>query len=814
MDYACKISVIIPVSNMAKDLDQTIASWTAQTLKDIEIICVDDGSSDDSLHILEEKAQTDSRLHVCTLPANKGLWAARNYGIEKASGQYIMFADADAAVLPETCEELAVAMDEAQTDILQYPIEVLNAKGLAEEEVVRTEHWLTPYDGVLHGKDAFTICFRERKHSWNLAGKMFRTEICKAVLSDIDAAGIQDEHVRSAEDALLYFMLSYTAQSYKGIQGKKYYQADLCNGEYGHRVYTLTCFENLCMQSLVAGTMQTFLEQHAARDTYEDVIPGMRQFFLNNVVQAWLSRLAGADKAAGFDLMLRYWHSDEIIGKLAELHFYERGSLAKQIQGATSIEYDKPPVRTIAAYYHRLTNGGIERVLCKLCRLWQSMGYKVIVLTDKAPCKEDFELPEGTERIVIPDYQAITPQTYQKRASVLQRIIHDYHVDAVVYCAWLSHLLFWDELAIKTAGAACIVRCAGIFSCGMQWYNYDSFAESYSIADGVVTPCQTDHDFWKHYNANVHVTVNPLGDEMINWHPGPFRASHKILWLGRLDPYQKNPLDILPIMQEVIREVPDAVLTIVGKSENGNLELILKEKIAELHLERNIVYAGFHTDVRPWFLSTQIFLMTSSFEGFCNTLKESKIAGIPCVMYEMPYMILCEGNRGIIAVPQRDTKAAAQALVKLLQNDTLCAQYGRDARKHIEELANFDFKKNWREIFESVEHMHEFTVSNTDRLMVKILLSEHDTVRQKEKDIHRQEITQLKQQLDAHNREITQLKQELDSRNWEIHQLRHGSYIKRVARSVVPNRVKPCLKAILHRIPQGLKNPVKRLLRW
>lgn len=331
MDYACKVSVIIPVYNMAQYLDQTIASWTAQTLKDIEIICIDDGSSDDSLRILEEKARADNRILVCAFPANKGTWAARNFGIEKAGGQYILFADADDTALPETCEELALTMDKCQTDILQYSAEVLDPNGQPEPNFAGLERYLTPYDGLLYGKDAFLLCFRDRKYAWNLCGKVFKTEICKNILSQIVAIGIQEEHVQIAEDVLLYFMLSYTAQSYKGIRGKKYYQYYRGRGGSGRKIIQWHYFNELCTQPNVSSMMNMFLKRQSALNTYKAIIQNIRDGFLTNTIRAWRD-LKDADKASGLELMIQRWTMEEVIGKLTKLYFInDSGNKDKEI---------------------------------------------------------------------------------------------------------------------------------------------------------------------------------------------------------------------------------------------------------------------------------------------------------------------------------------------------------------------------------------------------------------------------------------------------------------------------------------------------
>ena len=90
INYVPKVSVIIPVYNVEKYLRECLDSVINQTLKDIEIICVDDGSTDSSGKILDEYAQKDKRIKVIH-QENQGLGAAHNVGIDLAKGEYIGF---------------------------------------------------------------------------------------------------------------------------------------------------------------------------------------------------------------------------------------------------------------------------------------------------------------------------------------------------------------------------------------------------------------------------------------------------------------------------------------------------------------------------------------------------------------------------------------------------------------------------------------------------------------------------------------------------------------------------------------------------
>ena len=104
-----KISVIIPVYNVSDCLSKCLDSVISQTYKNLEIICIDDASTDDSLEILKEYALKDSRIIVHNNSQNKGLSAVRNIGIDCATGDYLYFIDSDDWIDPNYIECLVNA---------------------------------------------------------------------------------------------------------------------------------------------------------------------------------------------------------------------------------------------------------------------------------------------------------------------------------------------------------------------------------------------------------------------------------------------------------------------------------------------------------------------------------------------------------------------------------------------------------------------------------------------------------------------------------------------------------------------------------
>ena len=113
------ISVIVPVYNVENYLAACMDSLIHQTYPYLEIICIDDGSTDHSVAILEQYAERDSRIKV-VLQKNHGVSSARNRGLREASGDYIMFLDSDDWIDCETCENAMKVITQYRADIVMW----------------------------------------------------------------------------------------------------------------------------------------------------------------------------------------------------------------------------------------------------------------------------------------------------------------------------------------------------------------------------------------------------------------------------------------------------------------------------------------------------------------------------------------------------------------------------------------------------------------------------------------------------------------------------------------------------------------------
>lgn len=193
---AVKISIVMPVYNAHDCLRDSMDSILAQTLKDIEIICVDDGSTDDTLQILQEYSAKDYRIKVVH-QENSGAGAARNNGMRYATGEYLSILDCDDFFAPEMLEESYRRAKEQNLDIVVFGCDFYdNESGTYRPCTYSINRKLLPQQEVFRAEDVQKDVFKLFVGwSWD---KLFRTEF---VLEH----GLYFQEQRTTNDMLFVF---------------------------------------------------------------------------------------------------------------------------------------------------------------------------------------------------------------------------------------------------------------------------------------------------------------------------------------------------------------------------------------------------------------------------------------------------------------------------------------------------------------------------------------------------------------------------------------------------------------------------------
>lgn len=194
-----EISIIIPIYNVQDYLERCLESVKNQTFQNWEAICINDGSTDGSLPILQRFAEQDKRFHVIS-QKNCGLSPTRNTGLNLASGKYIMYLDSDDFIHPQ-CMELALkAITDTDSDVCQFNFIPVNA-----DEQISFDHYDTlPKIEKISDMLLKTISNKVKKSVvvWN---KLYKADIAKK---------IRFKNVNPGEDVLYTFEMLDFVNSY------------------------------------------------------------------------------------------------------------------------------------------------------------------------------------------------------------------------------------------------------------------------------------------------------------------------------------------------------------------------------------------------------------------------------------------------------------------------------------------------------------------------------------------------------------------------------------------------------------------------
>lgn len=166
-----KVSVVVTVYNVEKYIQRCIVSIQNQTIKDIEIVVVDDGSPDNSMNIVEEIARNDDRIKVIRHEKNMGLMWARKTGYMAANGEYIAFCDSDDYLPEDSIELLLNEAEKTQADIVSgdYIYVTISGRQRICHNTLRYGNDIIPVFKAL--------LKRELRHS--IWGKLYRASILK-----------------------------------------------------------------------------------------------------------------------------------------------------------------------------------------------------------------------------------------------------------------------------------------------------------------------------------------------------------------------------------------------------------------------------------------------------------------------------------------------------------------------------------------------------------------------------------------------------------------------------------------------------------
>lgn len=691
-----KITIVVAVYNMEKFLARAMDSILGQTLQEIEAICVDNGSSDNSATIIRKYMEKDARVKAILRKKDTGLLSSRTEGALQANGKYTMFLDSDDYLEPDACEQLYKLMERENVDILQFGA-VVHAK---PESLEYVENYVKPWpERITKSENIIKNCYVERKHNWLMWNKIFKSSLCKKA-----AAQATKEYITYGEDMYYYFLLAYYADSYIGDNsGKGYYHYFQGDGISGKKMGA-DWFRMVSRSTNVCKGLKMFLEKENQFGTFKTAWYSCYNVLATDVVSIWMQRVRREEKSECFDIMMGDWEAAKIISLFAQNFSHARCDIANWTLGAQTFKKSGCDVKTIGVFYSRMYFGGVERVVSILIEKWRKMGYRVILFTDEEARKEDYYISSEVVRIVLPDRGNDGTNPLYERCAAIIKEIRKYKIDVYVIHKWMNDELLWEVMAAKSEGAAVVVETHSTPAC-MVYENpvmFQPFMKTCALADGIVTLSRVDACIMQNFGCMAKYVPDPVSSQLdkIKRSNG---KEHTLLWVGRISP-EKQPVEAARIMQELIKLVPDVKLRIVGGPDGANTydayyETVKKE-FSVRNLDKYVEFCGFQRDVYPYYKEASVLISTSLYEGFSMTILEGLAAALPCVVYDMPNLEFVRRGNAVFAVAPNDAEAAASQIAQLLTQPDVWRQTSEKARKEYEAFRDYDVSGAWKTIFD------------------------------------------------------------------------------------------------------------------
>ena len=302
-----KITVCIPVYNTAEFLASCLKSVVNQTMKDIEIICVEDASSDNSGRILKEYAENDSRIRIIWHDKNVGLVKTRKDAVLSAQGKYIMFIDSDDGLYPDACEIAYKAIEKYQTDAVQFGVQYIDSQGKSKK--LKNYHQTVEDIGRIEDTSWLYLLDKGEIKSWEMWNKIYKAELCKKAYRQME-----DGHIVVAEDLYYFFVFGYFARSFSMVKDILY------KYRLGYGVWSgiqsnisLEKYKVLLSEKKSLDAIIRFYETKPDVKEYEPVIrKHVKEHFLRQSVLWWQNNLQDKDKAEGLDVLKEVWGEENI----------------------------------------------------------------------------------------------------------------------------------------------------------------------------------------------------------------------------------------------------------------------------------------------------------------------------------------------------------------------------------------------------------------------------------------------------------------------------------------------------------------------
>jgi glycosyltransferase involved in cell wall biosynthesis len=691
------VSIVVPVFNDADVIASALDSCLRQTLTAIEVIVIDDASTDDTPAIVERYSERDPRVRLIRQEQNASAYQARRVGILAARADHLLFLDGDDE-FAETAAEAALEKATATgADLVQFGVEVVHLDGHTGG---RFESRLQPKHPSLDGSDVLRKLFPiDRPAQGQLWRYLFRTRL----LSDAYALMPSDLVLPRVNDLPISFLAAALATRLESIPDRLY-RYHFGRGGSGQKVRDLSTATFYAGAIRSIDSIEPAVRQIASTSTDSDLVltsyASVRRAIIGYTTH-YLAEHTRADlrEAMFADLYTRASASD--IVQSTALHWPK--AIDALAAHGDAIGLAARPVRSVVLATNHLRTGGISGVVISQARVLLESGLRVTVVA-REPGSDLSSLPDGVDFVEVPT-DSLASALAQWSEICAQR-----DVDVVIDHQW-QYSTSWQAFALAA-------RAAGVATIGWS-HNFagrslllgldrlESAPRYFPLLSHLVVLSPLDVAFWKLRGMpRVSYLPNPPSTNMLEAgivaapRLSPAGRRIELVWWGRLQQRTKRVSELLDVAEHLEHMGIDFRLRIIGPDWRDMTAARLNEMAKERRLDRRVQAIGqLRGDALTAAIdSSDLFVNTSIIEGYPLTIPEAQARGLPVAMFDLPWLAVISGNDGVATTEWGDAEALARRIAEIATNPDVYTRMSRASLVAAERELSRDFAERYRQL--------------------------------------------------------------------------------------------------------------------
>lgn len=662
------VSIVVPVFNDADVIATALDSCLRQTLAAIEVIVVDDASTDGTAAIVERYSAQDSRVRLIRQQQNASAYQARRVGILAAKADHLLFLDGDDELAETAARAALEKATETGADLVQFGVEVVRLDGRTGGPF---ESRLQPKHPTLTGSDVLRGLFPlDRPAQGQLWRYLFRTRL----LADAYALMPADLVLPRVNDLPISFLAAALAARFESIPDRLY-RYHFGRGGSGQKV------RDLSTASFYAGAIRSIdsIEPAVLRVAGTSIDPDLVLSTYASVRRAiigytthYLAEHTRADlRDAMFADLYTRASAHDIVQSTA-LHWPK--AMDTLAAHGDAIELVARPVHSIILATNHLRTGGISGVVISQARVLHDSGFRVTVVA-REPGSDLSNLPAGV------GFAEVSADTLGGSLAQWAEICTQHEVDLVIDHQW-QYSPSWQAFALAA-------RAEGVATIGWS-HNFagrslllgldrlESAPRYFALLSHLVVLSPLDVAFWKLRGMpRVSYLPNPPSSNLLSAgiatapRRPPAGRRVELVWWGRLQQRTKRVSELIDVAEHLERMGVDFRLRIIGPDWRDMTASRLNGMAKARRLAHRVEAVGpLHgATLSAAIDSSDLFVNTSIIEGYPLTIPEAQARGLPVAMYDLPWLAVTDGNRGVIAAPQGDARGLAAAIASAVHAD-------------------------------------------------------------------------------------------------------------------------------------------------